>query len=89
MRNKYKNLQNRGQSQKGSSFLIPEKRNQIISDNNINYINKNSFISNIDRKDLNEKFFIKNNDKEKKRYTYNKDDLKAKKLDTNILQKKK
>ena len=88
MRNKYKNLQNRGQSQKGSSFLIPEKRNQIISDNNINYINKNSFISNIDRKDLNENFFIKNNDKEKKRYTYNKDDLKAKKLDTNILQKK-
>ena len=51
MRNKYKNLQNRGQSQKGSSFVIPENRNQILADNNINYIHKNSFISNFDKKE--------------------------------------
>ena len=88
MRNKYKNLQNRGQSQKGSSFVIPENRNQILADNNINYIHKNSFISNFDKKERDEKISNKANDKDKKRNSFGKQNLPEKQLDSNISQKK-
>ena len=87
MRNKYKNLQNRGQSPKGSSFVIPERRNQIITDTNINYISKNSFISTFEKKEFGEKLFNRNNDFDKKRLIINKDYSYQNKLDPDILQK--
>ena len=86
MRNKYKNLQNRGQSLKGGSFVIPERRSQISSDNNINFINKNSFVANLENKDKKNKKIYISNDKEKKRISLNKGNINEKKLDSNILQ---
>ena len=87
MRNKYKNLQNRGQSQKGSSFVIPENRNQILIDNNINYIHKNSFISNLDRRERGEKILNKTNDKDLKQIPFNRFNLADKNLDLEISKK--
>ena len=91
MRKKYKNMQNRGESQKGLSFAVPERRSQIITDNNGNNLNKNSFISNFERKSLDEKILnkerekdnIKDKDLEKPRITINKDILNEKKFDNN------
>ena len=88
MRNKYKNLQNRGQSQKGSSFVIPDKRNPVLSENSTNYINRNSFVSNLERRDFDNKLFNKNNDKNKKPITINKDVKNEKKNNVNNLQTK-
>ena len=84
MRNKYKNLQNRGESQKGSSFVIPERRNQIITDTNINYINKNSFISNFEKREFDDKLFNKNNDNDKKRILLNNENLNQKIYDSSL-----
>ena len=78
MRNKYKSLQNRGKSLKGNSFVIPDRRNQIMNNNDINNINKNSFISNFETNGINNKLFNKNNDKEKKRIASNRDNLNEK-----------
>ena len=83
MRNKYKSLQNRGKSLKGNSFVIPDRRNQIMNNNDINNINKNSFISNFETNGINNKLFNKNNDKEKKRIASNRDNLNEKKLESN------
>ena len=51
MRNKYKNLQNRGQSQNDNSYTNLKKINQLQSNQRKNNINKNSFISNFDSKE--------------------------------------
>jgi hypothetical protein len=88
MRNKYKNLQNRGQSQKGSSFVITEKRNQVIVDNNINYIHKNSFISNIDGKGRGEKILNKTNDKDQKQLPSSRLNIEEKSMDLGISKRK-
>ena len=51
MRNKYKNLQNRGQSKNDNSYTNLKKINQLQSKKRKNNINKNSFISNFDSKE--------------------------------------
>ena len=66
MRNKYKNLQNRGQSQNDNSYIKTEKLNHLNTNKNINNINKNSFISNFDNKEKIEKMLNQPNDKDKK-----------------------
>ena len=68
MRNKYKNLQNRGQSQKDNSYITEKNNNNINSNTKYNNINKNSFISNFDNKEKIDKMINQINDKEKKPY---------------------
>ena len=81
MRKKYKNLQKGGENQKGFSFVVPERRSQVISDNNIKNINKNSFISNFERKSADEKIINKDKDFEKPRITVNTENINIKRLD--------
>ena len=84
MRNKYKNLQNRNQSPKNTtSILLSEKRN-FISNLNTNNINKNSFISNYEKKEKDKKIIKENNDKEKdkKRVYFSKQNISEKKNET-------
>ena len=66
MRNKYKNLQNRGQSKNENSHITSEKINHLNNTSKYNNINKNSFISNIDNKEKVEKIMNQINDKDKK-----------------------
>ena len=83
MRKKYKNLQKGGESQKGFSFVIPERKSQVIPDNNIKNINKNSFVSSFERKSVDEKVIKQDKDieKEKTRITVNTENINIKKID--------
>ena len=65
MRNKYKNLQNKGQSKNENSHVISGKINNLGSNFKPNNANKNSFVSNFDNKEKLEKMINKINDKEK------------------------
>ena len=66
MRNKHKNLQNRGQSQNDNSYTNLKKINQLQSNQKTNGINKNSFLSNFDSKEKLDKMINQIDDKEKK-----------------------
>ena len=66
MRNKYKNLQNRGQSQTDNSYIKTEKINHLNANHKSNDINKYSFVSNFDNTEKVEKMINPINDKEKK-----------------------
>ena len=66
MRNKYKNLQNRGQLQNDNSYINLKKINQLQSNQRANNINKNSFVSNFYSKEKLDKMINQINDKEKK-----------------------
>ena len=66
MRNKYKNLQNRGQSQNDNSYIKTEKINHLNANQKSNNINKYSFVSNFDNTEKVEKMINPINDKEKK-----------------------
>ena len=65
MRNKYKNLQNKGQSNDENSYVISGKINNLGNNYKPNNPNKNSFISNFDNKEKIEKMINQINDKDK------------------------
>ena len=84
MRNKYKNLQNRNQSPKNTTSILLSEKRTFISNLNTNNINRNSFISNYEKKEKDKKIINENNDKEKdkKRVYFSKQNISEKKNET-------
>ena len=82
MRNKYKNIINRELSLKGGSFIIPEIKSDIISDEERKYKNRNSFIK-VENKGFGNKLFNKNKEKNAKKSNLNKGIITEKNKDKN------